>query len=342
MLSNDQLGGGLNAGKLGVTLDLAFQSDATKANELIARADILVENLPPGITDGWKLGLDQDSLNRLNPGIVIVRISDFGRTGPLRYRQTTPLTMQAASGWVNTRETDRPPVQAGARIPEYVAGAYAALGALTALRIKLGEPNLRVEVDVSAFESLLSTLPYPMLMAERLKNMGLPTNAKAAPMLGIVHAADGWIGINCLTGQYWLDVCAMVGLPEFGEHQLAIMLGGPEREEFFAKAQPWLDQLNVDDIVELSQAMRIPAAPVTDGASIVNYPSMPSADFSSNPGKARENSRGPVRRSGYPRRLRSTRPRRRDSELLRQWAISERRPLKLRRVRSIPRCRSQD
>ena len=57
-------------------------------------------------------------------------------------------------------------------------------------------------------------------------------------MLGIVRAADGWIGINCLTGQHWLDVCAMIGLPEFGEHQLAIMLGGPERDEFFAKAQP--------------------------------------------------------------------------------------------------------
>ena len=57
-------------------------------------------------------------------------------------------------------------------------------------------------------------------------------------MLGIVRAADGWIGINCLTGQHWLDVCAMLGLPEFGEHQIAIMLGGPERDEFFAKAQP--------------------------------------------------------------------------------------------------------
>ena len=85
-----------------------------------------------------------------------------------------------------------------------------------------------------------------MLMAERLKSLGLPTNSKAAPMLGIVRAADGWIGINCLTGQHWLDVCAMIGLPEFGEHQLAIMLGGPERDEFFAKAQPWLDAMTVD------------------------------------------------------------------------------------------------
>jgi crotonobetainyl-CoA:carnitine CoA-transferase CaiB-like acyl-CoA transferase len=262
----------INAGKLGATLDLANKHDVAKASELIARADVLVENLPPGMTDGWELGLDLDSLARFNPRLIIVRISDFGRTGPLGGRQTTPLTLQAASGWVNAREPDRPPVQAGARIPEYIAGAYAALGALTALRVKAAVPDRPVEVDVSAFECLLSTLPYPMLMAERVKALGRPINTKAAPMLGIVRAADGWIGINCLTGQHWLDVCAMVGLPEFGEHQIAIMLGGPERDEFFAKAQPWLDQMNVDDIVELSQAMRIPAAPVTDGASILSCP----------------------------------------------------------------------
>ena len=122
------------------------------------------------------------------------------------------------------------------------------------------------------FESLLSTLPYPMLMAARLKTLDLPTNSKAAPMLGIVHAADGWIGINCLTGQHWLDVCAMVGLPEFGEHQLAIMLGGPERDEFFAKAQPFLDSMAVADLVDLSQAMRIPAAPILEGDTILSCP----------------------------------------------------------------------
>ncbi len=268
-------GGGLfeylNAGKRGATIDFGRPHDITLAHELIARADLLVENLPPGPSNRQELGLDKESLQRLNPHLVVVRISDFGQEGPLRDRQSTPLTMQAAAGWISARDPDRAPVQAGARVPEYVAGAYAALGGLTALRIAAGTDRV-VEVDVSTFEALLSSLPYPMLMAERLKNLGLPTNSKAAPMLGIVRAADGWIGINCLTGQHWLDVCAMMGLPEFGEHQLAIMLGGPERDEFFAKAQPWLDAMTVAELVELSQAMRIPAAPVTDGESILACP----------------------------------------------------------------------
>ncbi|MGE2734217.1 CaiB/BaiF CoA transferase family protein [Mycolicibacterium vaccae] len=261
----------LNAGKHGSAVDLRSAESAARTRELIAGADVLVENVAPAARPEWAGLLDVDSLEQINPRLVVVRISDFGQHGPLRDVETTPLTLQALSGWVNDREFGRTPVQAGARIPEYIGGAYAALGALTALRIVGGADRI-VEVDVSMLEALLATLPYPMMLAEKLKNMGLPTNTKAGPMLGIVRASDGWVGINCLTGQHWLDVCAMVGLSEFEEHQLAIMLGGPERDEFFAKVQPWLDSMTVTEIVDICQAMRIPAAPVTDGASISECP----------------------------------------------------------------------
>ncbi len=167
---------------------------------------------------------------------MLLSISDFGQAGPWRDRRATPLTLQAASGWVSARDPGRPPVQVGARISEYVAGAYGALGALTALRLPATGRVRRV--DVSQLECLISTLPYPMLMAQRMKHLGLPANLRSAPMLGVVRAADGWVGINCLTGQHWLDVCAMLGLPEYGEQQIAVMMGGPERDEFFAKAEP--------------------------------------------------------------------------------------------------------
>ena len=255
----------LNAGKLGTTVDL--ETDASVAGRLIERAHLLVEALPPGALD--RSGLDAHALRMLNPDLVVVRIADFGQNGPLRDRDATPLTVQAASGWVNNRDPDRPPVQAGARISEYVAGGYGALGALTALRTLSTRASRLVEVDVSVLESLLSTLPYPMLMVEKMRDLGLPANTKSAPMMGIVRAADGWLGINCLTGQHWLDACAMLGLPEYGEQQIAIMLGGPERAEFFEKAQPWLSERSVAEIVELSQAMRIPAAPVNDGATVL-------------------------------------------------------------------------
>jgi crotonobetainyl-CoA:carnitine CoA-transferase CaiB-like acyl-CoA transferase len=250
----------LNAGKRCATL--------ADARELIAQAHVLVENFAPGTLEDW--GFDVDSMSKLNPNLVLLRISHFGQSGPWQHRQATSLTLQAASGWISARDPDRPPVQVGARIAEYVAGAYGALGALTALRLP---PAGRVrEVDVSELEALLSTLPYPMLMAERMRSLGLPTNARGAPMLGVVRAADGWVGINCLTGQHWLDVCAMLGLPEFAEQQIAIMLGGPERAEFYAQAEPLLAEQTVAEIVELSQALRIPAAPVNDGATVLDCP----------------------------------------------------------------------
>lgn len=249
----------LNAGKR-----IAALGDAP---DLVAQADVLVENLGAGKLDA--LGFDLD-------GLVLLRISAFGQSGPWRDRPATSLTLQAASGWVSARDPDRPPVQVGARIDEYVAGAYGALGALTALRLASDQV---VQVDVSSLESLLSTLPYPMLMAEKMQSLGLPTNARGAPMLGVVRAADGWVGINCLTGQHWLDVCAMLGLPEFGDQQIAIMLGGPERAEFYARAEPLLAEQTVAEIVELAQAMRIPATPVNDGATVLECPQYVKREF---------------------------------------------------------------
>ncbi|MGZ8813756.1 MAG: CoA transferase, partial [Mycobacterium sp.] len=155
----------LNAGKRGATIDL--DSDASPASELIAQAHLLVDGLRPGTLQ--RAGLGNDALAALNPDLVVVRISDFGQNGPLRDRDATPLTVQAASGWVNNRDPGRPPVQAGGRISEYVAGGYGALAALTALRSRRGNTTGVVEVDVSVLESLLSTLPYPMLLAEKMK-----------------------------------------------------------------------------------------------------------------------------------------------------------------------------
>jgi crotonobetainyl-CoA:carnitine CoA-transferase CaiB-like acyl-CoA transferase len=258
----------LNAGKRGTVLDVTCEGDVAAARQLIGDADVLIDSSIPGTLD--KSGLGVEVLQQINPRLVVVRISNFGQHGPFRDRAATSLTMQAVSGWISARDPDRPPVQAGARIAEYVAGAYAALGALTALRIA---PTGRVtEVDVSVLEALLSTLPYPMLLAERMRTLGLPSNIRSGPMLGVVRAADGWVGINCLTGQHWLDVCAMLGMAEFGEQQFAMMMGGPERGEFFAAAQPWLSERTVAEIVELSQALRIPAAPVADGASALECP----------------------------------------------------------------------
>ena len=162
------------AGARVVTTEDAWASEIV--HKVNAPADAEVAMLRPGAVLVSLLS------PALNPDLVVLRISDFGQNGPLRDRDATPLIVQAASGWVNNRHPGRPPVQAGGRISEYVAGGYGALAALTALRSQHAKSTGVVEVDVSVLESLLSTLPYPMLLAEKMKNLGMPANTRSAPM----------------------------------------------------------------------------------------------------------------------------------------------------------------
>src|ERR1700758_3857902 len=82
----------LHAGKSGAPLDLACAGDATRARRLISNAHLLIEAQPPGTLDRW--GFDVAALYALNPGLVVVRISNFGQHGPLRDRDATALTIQ--------------------------------------------------------------------------------------------------------------------------------------------------------------------------------------------------------------------------------------------------------
>ena len=105
----------LNAGKRGATLDL--ERDISAAGELVAQAHLLVDGMRPGTLD--RSGLDTRSLQALNPDLVVVRISDFGQNGPLRDREATPLTVQAASGWISVIGCPTATMPGCSMVPEY-------------------------------------------------------------------------------------------------------------------------------------------------------------------------------------------------------------------------------
>ena len=100
----------LNAGKRGATVDLESDTHGCGGAD---RAGAPAGRRSAAGNAGSRWVSDTTRLQALNPDLVVVRISDFGQTGPLRDRDATPLTVQAASGWVNNRDPDRPPVQAG-------------------------------------------------------------------------------------------------------------------------------------------------------------------------------------------------------------------------------------
>ncbi len=240
---DDGLGAYLDAGK--VVLDAAVD------------ADVVVEDLGPG-------GLEAIGLA---PTGALVRISPFGQTGPRAGEPATDLTLQAAGGWVSNHGVPgTAPVRVGGRAPAYVAGGYAAAAALTALRTSraTGGP---VVVDLSAQACLVGTLPYPMLFQFTLDRMGQRFGERRYVVPGIVPCADGWVGVNCLTGQHWLDLCNLLGIPEWGERQREV-IEDTAYADFLEAARPWLAGQTAEDIVTVCQAMRIPAAPIGDGANL--------------------------------------------------------------------------
>ena len=260
----------LNGAKRSVVADLA--TDGGRADLLAAAADtdLIIESLGVGALEGLGLGLD--ALRAAHPTIALVRISDVGQYGPYAGVPISGLTLQAIGGWVSSHGIpNQPPVQVGARIHEYTAGTFAAAAALTAVRAARirHEP---VVVDLSAMECLIGTLAYPNLVLEDTLAAGMPApQARWFPLPGIRPCRDGWVGINCLTGQHFLDACSMFGIEEFGPRQLEVTAGGEALDEFFSHVQPWLDERDAQDVVELSQAFRVPAAPVGDGRMMLEY-----------------------------------------------------------------------
>jgi crotonobetainyl-CoA:carnitine CoA-transferase CaiB-like acyl-CoA transferase len=253
----------LNANKRGVALDLRA---GPALDRLLTHADVLLEDLGP---DGLAAaGYPDPRLEEVNPGLVRVRLSDFGQTGPFRDAPATGFTLQAMAGWVAPRtRPDSVPVQVGGDLQEYVAGVFSAVAALTALRAA-GRTGRGVDADVSRLEAAFSALPPPTLYAHTLRTLGWGSVAAQHRPLDVVACKDGWVGINMLTAQQWEDMCLLFGMPEFIDEWAALKQGGPRLGEFNAKAGEWLSQRTADEVIELCQAFRVPSIPVSNGATM--------------------------------------------------------------------------
>lgn len=140
--------------KKSVTLDLRTDAGRDIAQRLIATADVLVENFRPGTLERW--GLDPASLWVLNPGLVVVRVTGFGQSGPYSSRAGYGSIGEAMGGLrYITGDPDRPPSRTGLSIGDSLAGTYAALGALAALRAR--EHTGRGQtVDSAIYEAVLA------------------------------------------------------------------------------------------------------------------------------------------------------------------------------------------
>jgi hypothetical protein len=142
--------------KKSITLDLRLAAGQEVARRLLDRSDILVENFRPGTLERW--GLSPERLWETNPGLIIVRVTGFGQTGPYAPRAGYGSIGEAMGGLRHlTGEADRPPSRAGVSMGDSLAGTYAALGAMAALNARTTTGRGQI-VDSAIYEAVLAMM----------------------------------------------------------------------------------------------------------------------------------------------------------------------------------------
>lgn len=143
--------------KQSITVNLKHPEGVEIVRKLVAEADILVENFRPGVLE--KLGLGWEVLCGLNPGLVMVRLSGFGQTGPYRDQPGFGAIGESMGGLrYVTGFADRPPVKTGVSIGDSIAALWAAIGALMALRHREVSGGKGQVVDVALYEAVFAMM----------------------------------------------------------------------------------------------------------------------------------------------------------------------------------------
>jgi formyl-CoA transferase len=143
--------------KQSVTVNLKSPDGQEIVRRLVTQADILVENFRPGAMEKW--GLGYDALSRENPGLVMVRLSGYGQSGPYRDKPGFGAIGEAMGGLRHvTGYPDRPPVRVGISLGDAVAALYGVIGALMALRQRDVNGGKGQVVDVALYEAVFSLM----------------------------------------------------------------------------------------------------------------------------------------------------------------------------------------
>jgi len=149
----------INRSKESLALDLKNPTQLAVLRALIAKADVLVQNLAPGATA--RTGLDAATLRKERPDLIVCDISGYGQEGPYRDRKAYDLLIQGESGLISVTGTPETPAKSGNSMADIAAGMYAYSAILAAL-IQRGKTREGSHIDVSMLESLVEWRGYPM------------------------------------------------------------------------------------------------------------------------------------------------------------------------------------
>lgn len=264
-----------NRGQKGVTINLRLEDGKRLFRRLCDTADILVENFRPGTLED--LGLAPESLRETNPGLIVVRISGYGQTGPYRERPGFDRVALAFSGITYvTGYPDRPPVRPGYFVADYGAGTFAVMGALLALQAR-ERTGRGQDVDVALYEAVWR---MSGTHAAGYGLTGKPRERSGNYFPGVVPAeqfetADGeFLVVNCTTQRVFERLCGAIGQPELVEDPRFTPRATLQANHaaIHAILGEWIGQRSLAECQEIFDAHGIPAAKVYSTADIVADP----------------------------------------------------------------------
>ncbi len=255
-----------NRGKKSLCLDFAKPESMAILRALVSSLDVVVENYGPGVMEKW--GFDYESLRELNPRIIMVSVSAFGRRGPLSHKVGYDYIAQAFSGLMHiTGNPDGPPQMVGLPIADQTSAvhALAALGCALYYRTRTG---IGQHIDISMVDSLyhlndINIQAYTMSDGQFIPGRMGSHHALVCPF-GVFKGPQGWI-VLCVLDRQWPYMVRAMDRPELGEDPRFIT--GADRaknqKELVPIIERWMQSFANDEaVLRVLEENRVPAAPV--------------------------------------------------------------------------------
>ena len=261
--------------KKAVTLNLREPRGRELFLDLVEHADIIVENFRPGTLERWDLGYDV--LQQRNRGIILVRVSGYGQTGPDAAKAGYASVAEAVSGLRHMNGfPGGPPPRLALSLGDTLAGMFAAQGALAALyrRTVTGEGQV---VDTAITEACLavqeSTIPdYDVGGVVRGPS---GTRLEGIAPSNIYRSADGsWVVIAANQDTVFRRLCEVMGRPELADDERFVdhRARGINQDELDAIIGEWAATRQPGDIIETLNAAGVIAGPINTVAEVVRDP----------------------------------------------------------------------
>jgi crotonobetainyl-CoA:carnitine CoA-transferase CaiB-like acyl-CoA transferase len=265
----------LNSGKESIGIDLRRPEGRDLVRRLAAQVDVVIESFRPGRLEDW--GLGYDVLSAENPGLVLVRVSGFGQTGPYRKLPGFGTVAETASGFAYINGwPETPPTSPPFGFADSIAGLSAAFGTMTALfnRDRTGRGDV---VDVALYEPLMFILGDMVLnyTASGHIQQRVGNGSGSASPRGIYQAADGgWLAIAASNQTIAMRLFKAMGRPEFcDDPKFATNVARMENnDELQEHVKLWVGSRPRAEVLADLEGHQVVAAPVNDSRDVVEDP----------------------------------------------------------------------